>query len=68
MDSVTVELGQVKPFGENNMNDFIGIVDNLRALGSHQPTQQLALNHERYTIFQIKDEIIKKKYGIYFII
>ncbi|MGB0495660.1 MAG: succinylglutamate desuccinylase [Kangiellaceae bacterium] len=57
--SATVELGKVKPFGENDMDEFTGITNNLSALIENKPTKQLEFDNARYTIFHVKQEIIK---------
>ncbi|MFT6732003.1 MAG: succinylglutamate desuccinylase [Polaribacter sp.] len=59
-NSATVELGKVKPFGENDMKEFDGITNNLRSLIENLPTKSLAFDNEKYRVFQVKQEIIKK--------
>lgn len=58
-DSATVELGKVKPFGENDMNEFEGITNNLISLIENKSTKLLAFDNEKYRVFQVKQEIIK---------
>lgn len=58
-DSATVELGKVKPFGENDMSEFKGITDNLISLIENKPTKLLTFDNEKYRVFKVKQEIIK---------
>jgi len=58
-DSATVELGKVKPFGENDMDEFEGIINNLISLIEDKPTKLLKFDNDRYRVFQVKQEIIK---------
>ena len=57
--SATVELGKVKPFGENDMSEFKGITKNLQAMIEKQPTQKKTFDNEQYRVFKVKQEIIK---------
>ncbi len=58
-DSATVELGKVKPFGENDMSEFEGITNNLISLIENKSTKLLEFDNEKYRVFQVKQEIIK---------
>jgi len=58
--SATVELGKVKPFGQNDMDDFSGIVENLNRLIKGKPTKTVAFDNDLYKVFQVKQEIIKE--------
>jgi len=58
--AATVELGKVKPFGENDMQNFSGIDKNLRRLIQAQPVKQRAFNNNDYKVFKVKQEIIKE--------
>jgi len=57
--SATVELGKVKPFGENDMQDFSGIVNNMQCLIEDKPPKNLTFNNHSYKVFHVKNEIIK---------
>ncbi|MEP1743824.1 MAG: succinylglutamate desuccinylase [Kangiellaceae bacterium] len=57
--AATVELGKVKPFGENDMQNFAGIDQNLRRLIRAEQPKILAFNNDDYMVFQVKQEIIK---------
>jgi succinylglutamate desuccinylase len=57
--AATVELGKVRPFGENDMKKFAGTDNNLRCLIEDREPKMLAFNNEQYTVFQVKQEIIK---------
>ncbi len=56
----TVELGKVKPFGENNMQEFSAMMQNLERLiqGETIPTQPF--NNSDFNLFQVKDELVKQ--------
>ena len=57
--SATVELGKVKPFGENDMKKFEGIYKNLCKLIESKPTKNKAFCNADYMVFKVKQEIIK---------
>jgi len=57
--SATVELGKVKPFGENDMKKFEGIYQNLCRLIENEPVTKKEFNNDIYTVFKVKQEIIK---------
>ena len=57
--SATVELGKVKPFGENNMQDFTGIRKNLERIIQAEPVKIKTFDNNLYKVFQVKQEIIK---------
>lgn len=56
----TVELGKVKPFGENDMTEFAAITENLRCLIQDQPVPLKSFNNDELNLFQVKDEVIRK--------
>jgi len=58
--SATVELGKVKPFGENDMQNFSGIVNNLECLIQENTPKRITFNNDIYKVFQVKQDIIKK--------
>lgn len=57
--AATVELGKVKPFGENDMTKFAGIDNNLRRLIRAEKPLIKEFSNESYKVFQVKQEIIK---------
>ncbi|MBV1911629.1 MAG: succinylglutamate desuccinylase [Kangiellaceae bacterium] len=57
--SATVELGKVMPFGENDMNSFIGIDSNLRRLIRDEAPVIKPFNNTDYKVFEVKQDIIK---------
>jgi succinylglutamate desuccinylase len=57
--AATVELGKVRPFGENDMKKFAGTDNNLRCLIEATDPKVLPFNNDDYIVFQIKQEIIK---------
>lgn len=56
----TVELGKVKPFGENDMANFAGVKASLTALVSGQPLSLTAYNKNDFSFFEI-DQIIDRQ-------
>ncbi|PCI61696.1 MAG: succinylglutamate desuccinylase [Gammaproteobacteria bacterium] len=57
----TVELGKVKPFGENDMTNFAGITQSLRQLISAQPLNFSTFNEQDFNLFKI-DQVIDRQY------
>ncbi len=57
----TVELGKVKPFGENDMTNFAGVKASLTALISGQPLALIEYNEEDFSFFEI-DQIIDRQH------
>jgi len=57
--SATVELGKVKPFGENDMQNFSGISENLNNLIEDKPVKTVPFDNTHYKVFKVKQEIIK---------
>jgi succinylglutamate desuccinylase len=57
--SATVELGKVKPFGENDMQSFTGITKNLERLIKDEAVNKIDFDNHVYTVFKVKQEIIK---------
>lgn len=55
----TVELGKVKPFGENDMANFAGIKASLLALVSGQPLPLKPYNKADFSFFEI-DQVIDR--------
>jgi succinylglutamate desuccinylase len=53
----TVELGKVKPFGENDMAKFAGVTRSLTALISGQPLALVEYNKEDFSFFEINQVI-----------
>ena len=58
--SATVELGKVKPFGENDMLNFRGITENLKRLIEYKTPELLPFNNQDYRVFKVKQDIIKE--------
>jgi len=56
-DAFTVELGSVKPFGQNNMSKFDKIIVGLRGLISGQESFQNKA--EKIQLFSVVEEVIK---------
>jgi len=56
----TVELGKVKPFGENDMSEFQAITDNLRHLiqGERVPTEPFKV--EQFKLFRVLHDLTKQ--------
>lgn len=57
----TVELGKVKPFGENDMNNFAGVTASLTALVSGQALALPEYNSDDFSFFEI-DQIIDRNH------
>lgn len=57
----TVELGKVKPFGENDMNNFAGVTASLTALVSGQALALPEYNADDFSFFEI-DQIIDRQH------
>ncbi|MCW8832133.1 MAG: succinylglutamate desuccinylase [Colwellia sp.] len=55
----TVELGKVRPFGENDMANFAGVKTSLTALVSGQPLNLAEYKEEDFSFFKI-DQIIDR--------
>ncbi len=55
----TVELGKVKPFGENNMESFAGVRTSLQSLLSGQPLALKPYQEDDFSFFEI-DQIIDR--------
>jgi len=55
----TVELGKVKPFGENDIENFAGIRASLKSLISGQPLILTEYNKDNFSFFEI-DQIIDR--------
>lgn len=55
----TVELGKVKPFGENDMENFSNISASLKSLISGQPLVFAEYNKDNFSFFEI-DQVIDR--------
>jgi len=55
----TVELGKVKPFGQNDMSNFSEITDNLRSLMQAQSISMAAFNNDNFNLFEVLGDITK---------
>jgi len=58
--AATVELGSVKPFGDNDMQEYSGIVKNMRCIIQSKPVRKIDFDNNIYKIFRVKQEIIKE--------
>ena len=58
-NAFTVELGQVKPFGENNMSSFSEITDTLKALISNSYEMTKKIDNRDFNLFQVVDEVVR---------
>ncbi len=59
-DAFTVELGKVKPFGENDMQEFRAISSNLATLISGEKVATKPFDNGDFNLFQVKGELVKK--------
>jgi len=57
-DSLTVELGKVRKFGENNMQEFSAMTDGLRAVIADDESFSTPIG--RIRLFQVIEEVIKR--------
>jgi len=55
--SFTIELGKVKPFGENKMEKFLDIKLNLQSLVSGRPLSLIKYNKDDFNFFEIEQRI-----------
>ncbi len=58
-NAFTVELGKVRPFGENDMSSFAGITSSLRLLINDEKEFNVDVNNIDFNLFQVVDEIIR---------
>ncbi|NVJ61674.1 MAG: succinylglutamate desuccinylase [Gammaproteobacteria bacterium] len=56
----TVELGKVKPFGENDASEFDAIESNLRKLIAGDSVRTKPFENNDFKLFQVIDELVKK--------
>ncbi len=59
-DAFTVELGKVKPFGENDMSEFTDMTLNLQNLISGNEIKTKPFDNDDFILFQVKDELVKR--------
>lgn len=59
-NAFTVELGQVKPFGENDMNSFSNLIDNLKSLIGDEYSATEKFDSTGFNLFQVDDEVIRQ--------
>jgi succinylglutamate desuccinylase len=57
-ESFTVELGKVRPFGQNDLGRFSGIRDALRRRFQGQPSPALRPPFDHLTVFEVVHEIL----------
>lgn len=55
----TIELGQVKPFGENNMANFTAIEHNLRCLIEDKAIETTPFDNRDFNLFSVLGDITK---------
>ncbi len=55
----TIELGKVRPFGENNMANFKAMTDNLSALVSDEEVTLKSFNNSDFNLFEALGDITK---------
>ncbi len=60
-DAFTVELGKVKPFGENDMSSFVGVKDTLAKFISGQALELKPYHKDDFNIFEI-DQTINREH------
>ncbi|MCP3672901.1 MAG: succinylglutamate desuccinylase [Gammaproteobacteria bacterium] len=58
-NAFTVELGKVRPFGENDMPSFAGILTSLRLLIKDEIDFDDSVNNDDFNLFQVVDEVIR---------
>ncbi|KKO50562.1 succinylglutamate desuccinylase [Arsukibacterium sp. MJ3] len=59
-NSFTIELGKVKPFGQNTMANFAKVEASLRAFIQAEPVKAAAFDASQFNIFQVYRAIIKQ--------
>ncbi|MAA93573.1 MULTISPECIES: succinylglutamate desuccinylase [unclassified Arsukibacterium] len=59
-NSFTIELGKVKPFGQNDMDRFAGADTSLRALIRNEPVKSGLFDHSQFNMYQVYRSIIKQ--------
>ncbi|MAD74428.1 MAG: succinylglutamate desuccinylase [Rheinheimera sp.] len=59
-NSFTIELGKVKPFGQNDMARFAKADSSLRALICNKPVKSGAFDHSQFNMYQVYRSIIKQ--------
>ncbi|MCG7198482.1 succinylglutamate desuccinylase [Marinobacter pelagius] len=57
-ESFTVELGKVRPFGQNDLSRFAGIRDALRRRFRGEPAPGQSFDTRRLTVFEVVHEIL----------
>lgn len=58
-DAFTVELGKVKPFGQNNMADFSAVIASLKALICGESLNLKPFDNDDFLIYQVNQVINK---------
>ncbi|MFT5452398.1 MAG: succinylglutamate desuccinylase [Enterobacterales bacterium] len=59
-NAFTIELGQVKPFGENDMNSFSSLIVNLKSLISDEYIASESFDLTGFNLFKVDDEVIRQ--------
>jgi len=57
--SFTIELGKVKPYGQNNLDDFQAIYQSLTQKVSKSVSEKAACERSMPALFEVADEVIK---------
>ena len=55
----TIELGQAKPFGENDMKKFTALTTNLRRLIQAEKIGTTAFSNDNFNLFRVLTELIR---------
>ena len=58
-DSLTLELGSIKPFGENDLAKFDGLISNLEKLICDEHIETAHFSNEDFRIFQVVSEVVR---------
>ena len=58
-NAFTVELGKVRPFGENDMSSFVGIITSLRLLIKDEKIFNDDVNNDDFNLFRVVDEVFR---------
>jgi succinylglutamate desuccinylase len=59
-NAFTIELGQVKPFGENDMDSFSSLMANLKSLINDQYVSSDQFDSTGFNLFKVVDEVIRQ--------
>ena len=65
-DAFTVELGKVRPFGQNDMSQFSAVIDSLKRLITGENLHLKAFDNADFLIYQVNQVINKHSDGFRF--